>query len=308
MPRTSRRTILKGAAATALAAPIGFVHAAPGPDMPAIEIANGIFVLQGRHELASASNGGHIANLAFVIGSEAIAVIDTGGSARNGRALLAAIRRISDRPIRHVVNTHMHPDHLLGNVAFEAPGTVFTGHAKLPRALAARAERYLMTNRDELGPDAFDGTRVVPPSNLVIGGRTLTLTARKTAHTDNDLTVRDEATGTLFLGDLLFSQRVPTLDGSIRGWLEVLSQLRQEPAERVVPGHGPPSMAWPQAMAAEQGYLERIVADCRALIKSGRTLEDALASAGQTEKDAWLLFGEFHPRNVSAAFAELEWE
>jgi hypothetical protein len=77
---------------------------------------------------------------------------------------------------------------------------------------------------------------------------------------------------------------------------------------RAVPGHGPASMEWPQALAGEQRYLEKVAGDVRALIKQGRTMADAMGTVGLSEKDAWLLFKEYHARNVSAAFAELEWE
>ena len=210
----------------------------------------------------------------------------------------------------------MHPDHVFGNVAFEAEKPTFVGHHKLPRALAARAERYLAINKELLGDEAFAGERIIAPTLLVdekleldLGDRTLLLEAQKTAHTDNDLTVLDKKTGTLFLGDLLFVEHVPALDGSIRGWLALLDQLKQRTdIARVVPGHGPASVPWPAAMAAEQRYLGRIGDDVRALIKQGKTIQEAMATAGLSEKDAWLLFPEYHARNVSAAFAELEWE
>ncbi len=136
----------------------------------------------------------------------------------------------------------------------------------------------------------------------------LTLRARPTAHTDNDLTIFDSPTGTLFLGDLLFSDHIPTLDGSIVGWLKLIPVLKQEAATRVVPGHGPKTMPWPDAIDAEQRYLETVARDVRALIKDGKTIEQAVATAGQSEKDKWQLFEEHHARNVTAAFTELEWE
>jgi quinoprotein relay system zinc metallohydrolase 2 len=279
------------------------------------EIAPGIFVSEGRHELFTPANAGHISNVSFVIGNESVAVIDTGGSAGVGRALLASIRSITDRPIRYVINTHMHPDHVFGNGPLAALNPVFVGHAKLPRSLAARGERYLAVNVADLGPEAFDGTRIIAPTQLVettatldLGNRILTLTAHKTAHTDNDLTVRDDITETVFLGDLLFSAHVPTIDGSIKGWIETMKTLGKTPAARVVPGHGPASMPWPEAMAAELRYLETIASDVRAMIKQGRTLSEAARTAGQSEKAEWLLFDFFHARNVSTAFAELEWE
>ncbi len=280
------------------------------------EVAPGVFVHQGRYEIFTPRNEGDTSNSGFIIGRDGVAVIDTGGSPRVGEALLAAIRARTQLPIKYVINTHMHPDHVFGNVAFQGEKPVFVGHYKLPRALAARGDRYLAINKELLGDKAFAGTRIIPPTLLVkdkteldLGGRTLQLEAQKTAHTDNDLTIFDKKTGTLFLGDILFSKHIPALDGSIRGWLTLLDQLKsRHDVARVVPGHGPGSMEWPQALAAEQRYLKTVADDVRAQIKQGRTMSEAMKSAGLSEKDAWLLFKEYHARNVSAAFAELEWE
>jgi quinoprotein relay system zinc metallohydrolase 2 len=283
--------------------------------LPVSEVAPGVFVHQGRYEIFTPRNSGDTSNAGFVIGSDGVAVIDTGGSPQVGAQLLAAVRARTKLPIKYVINTHMHPDHVFGNVAFEGEAPTFVGHAKLPRALAARAERYLAINKELLGK-AFDGTRIVPPTELVkdrlevdLGDRKLLIEAHPTAHTDNDVTVLDEKTGTMFLGDLLFAKHVPALDGSIRGWLALIKNLEARKDVKVaVPGHGPASMPWPSALAAEQRYLGKIAEDVRAMIKQGKTLAEAAQTAGLSEKDAWLLFKEYHARNVSAAFAELEWE
>jgi quinoprotein relay system zinc metallohydrolase 2 len=209
----------------------------------------------------------------------------------------------------------MHPDHVFGNAAFKEDNPTFVGHYKLARGLGSRAERYLAINKEMLGAEAFQGIEVILPSvgventlSLDLGGRTLLLETQRTAHTDNDLIITDSATDTLFLGDLLFSVHVPTLDGSILGWLAVIDALKKRNAARVVPGHGPHAMELPEAFEPEQRYLATIVADVRKLIKEGKTLEDATKTAGFEEKDAWKLFDHYHVRNVTAAFAELEWE
>ena len=210
------------------------------------EVAPGVFVHQGRYEIFTPRNSGDTSNAGFIIGRDGVAVIDTGGSPRVGAALLAAIRARTKLPIKYVINTHMHPDHVFGNVAFEGEKPTFVGHAKLPRALAARAERYLAINKELLG-DAFEGTRIVPPTELVkdrlevdLGDRKLLIEAHATAHTDNDVTVLDEKTGTMFLGDLLFAKHVPALDGSIRGWLALIGKLEaRNDIKLAVPGHGP---------------------------------------------------------------------
>lgn len=289
--------------------------AAAVPGTFAVEVAPGVFVHQGHHAVFAPDNEGDIANPGFVIGDDAVAVIDTSGSAIVGGRLLAAVRERTDRPIRYVINTHMHPDHVFGNAPFATEGTEFVAHHKMGRALAARAEHYMTRNKELLGDAAFEGIKIIMPtrgidavSTLDLGNRTLELIPRKTAHTDNDLTIRCTKTDTLFLGDLLFSGHVPTIDGSIRGWIALLDEMTQQPATRVVPGHGPPSMPWPDGARPLQHYLTTLATDIRALIKQGKTLADAMVVAGQSEKNAWLLFDDYNARNASAAFAELEWE
>jgi quinoprotein relay system zinc metallohydrolase 2 len=310
-----RRSLIVGAG-TALTLPFAPTLSARAAEALGLaEVASGAFVHKGCYEEFSPANAGDISNPAFVVGKYAIAVIDTGGSPVVGRALLAAIRGVSSLPIRYVINTHMHPDHVFGNVAFKGEWPVFLAHHKLPRALAARQERYLAINQENLGEAAFKGTEIIMPNEVVettreidLGGRSLVLEAQKTAHTDNDLTVRDTATDTLFLGDLLFAERIPSIDGSIRGWLAFLESQTAKPAARVVPGHGPPSMGWPDAARPLQRYLAKIAEDVRTMIKQGRTMTDAMANAAAAEKGAWALNEGYHARNVSAAFAELEWE
>ena len=129
-----------------------------------------------------------------------------------------------------------------------------------------------------------------------------------TAHTDNDVTVQDEATGTLFTGDLVFVQHVPVDDGSLRGLLAATDALAHMSATRVVPGHGPVIDDWPKALAAQRRYFERLLADVRGLIARGAPIDIAAQTAGQSEKGYWELFEDYNARNATAAFAELEWE
>jgi quinoprotein relay system zinc metallohydrolase 2 len=311
----SRQDLLKAALALAASPFLRYVPAYAADQAEISEIAAGVFVHQGRYEIQSPENRGDMANASFVVGSESVAVIDTLGSAVAGREFRSAIRTVTNKPIRYVINTHMHPDHVFGNAAFKEDNPTFVGHHKLARGLASRADRYLAINKQMLGDQAFQGIEIILPTlavdgrqTLDLGGRSLVLETQRTAHTDNDLTIRDTATNTLFLGDLLFSVHVPTLDGSITGWLALLDDLSRKEAARVVPGHGPKSMELPGALEPEQRYLAAIANDVRRLIKEGKTLEDATKVAGFSEHDAWKLFHQYHVRNVTAAFAELEWE
>ncbi|CAL79145.1 Putative Metallo-beta-lactamase family protein [Bradyrhizobium sp. ORS 278] len=306
-----RLLIIAVAACSALA--FGGPARAEPQDLRVSEIAPGVFVYIGQTALMTADNNGAIANVGFIIGDEAVAVIDTGGSVREGRALLAAIRARTGKPIRYVINTHAHPDHMFGNAAFQADGTSFVGATNLPRALALRGPHYIEAFRRLMGAELIDEVRLVPPSILVedqmpldLGGRTLTLKAWSTAHSDCDLTVYDERSRTLFAGDLVFLRHIPVMDGSLRGWIADLRQLAAISADRVVPGHGPVS-SWPWALSDERRYLDTLAHDVRGLVTAGRPIADA-AGAAQSERGKWELFDDYNARNATAAFSELEWE
>lgn len=314
-PYIRRFALPKGFMACALLPWLAITQPVEAAALKFSEIAPGVFVHEGQIGVFTPENAGDVSNITLIVGKDAAAVIDTGGSAPIGRAAREAIKSITQKPIRYVINTHMHPDHVFGNGAFEDDKPEFIGHHKMARGLSARADRYVAVNRGLLGETAFDGTKVILPTRgvqdtleLDLGERIIVLTARPTSHTDNDLTVFDRTTSTLILGDLLFSGHIPALDGSIIGWLKLIAILRTEKAERVVPGHGPASMPWPDALAPQERYLRTIADEVRTMIKAGKPISEATKTAGYSEKKSWLMFDDFHVRNVTAAFAELEWE
>jgi quinoprotein relay system zinc metallohydrolase 2 len=277
------------------------------------EIAPGVFIHVGAIALMKADNDGDAANAGFIIGSEAVAVVDSGGSAKEGRELLAAIRVRTPKPVRYVINTHGHPDHIFGNAAFATGGTTFVGHRNLTRALTARGDFYLDAFRRIIGEKLIADVRIVAPTLLVdgtmdieLGDRTLTLQAWPAAHTDNDLTVLDRSTGTLFAGDLAFVAHVPVVDGSILGWLRVMDQLEALPMQRLVPGHGP-VIEGTHPLSDQRRYLATLAADVRAMIARGAPLS-GVASAAASERTRWQLFDDYNTRNATAAFSEIEWE
>jgi quinoprotein relay system zinc metallohydrolase 2 len=288
--------------------------AAPAAEaLEVTEVAPRVFGHVGAHEETDAANHGDIATVGFVVGSEAVAIIDTGGSPAVGERLRAAVAAQTAHPVAYVINTHMHPDHVFGNAAF--PAATVVGHHALHQALASRVGTYRARLSETLGervaadlaPVRVD-TAVQDRMTLALGDRELLLTARPTAHTNNDLTVLDRRTGTLFAGDLLFVGRVPSLDGSLRGWLQVMDDLDGPEVERIVPGHGPVQEDATAALTAQRRYLEDLAHQVRSLIAGGGGLMEALAELRPAEATEWRLLEAYHGRNVSAAFAELEWE
>jgi quinoprotein relay system zinc metallohydrolase 2 len=280
------------------------------------EVAPGNFVHVGSLEERSPANGGDQANVGFIVGSRCVAVIDVGGSLPVGQSLRAALRRVTDKPVCYVILTHMHPDHVFGAEAFRAEGAEVVAHGNLPAALAQRLRTYLGALRRDLG-DLADGAGIAPVTIAVdvdqervldLGERRLRLRAWPVAHTDNDLTVLDEATGTLWLGDLLFVDHTPVVDGSITGFLKVMDALAAIPARAFVPGHGWTAAAWPAALAPQRDYLAMIVRDTRSALRARRTMEEAVDTVGASAAPNWTNFDAFHRRNVTAAYAELEWE
>jgi quinoprotein relay system zinc metallohydrolase 2 len=316
VPQGRRNLALYAAFLVICALPLISAHSDDGlAALPVTEVAPGVFVHFGAIALMNRENEGAIANVGFVVGNRSVAVIDTGGSVREGRKLFAAVRAHTTKPIRYVINTHMHPDHVFGNAAFAEGGAVFVGHKNLPHAMATHGSYYVTNFRVLMGDALMSDVKIIPPTELVdgtldidLGGRRLTLTTWPTAHTDNDLTVLDQESGTLFTGDLLFVQHIPVVDGSLLGWLSDLDRLAGIRARQAVPGHGPLVTEWPHGLADERRYLNRLASDIRGMIKSGVTMVAAAKDACASEKNRWLLFDAYNARNATAAYAELEWE
>jgi quinoprotein relay system zinc metallohydrolase 2 len=282
--------------------------------LPVEQVAPGVYVHHGEHKDLNEGYGGDICNAGFIVGDKGVAVIDTGGSPKVGAQLREAVRKVTKLPILYVINTHVHPDHSLGNAAFKRDKPVFVGHDKLAEAMAQRKEAYLRNQHAWVGADAA-GTELIPPTlpvavtaDIDLGGRALHLTAYPLAHSPTDLTVFDTASNTLWTGDLLFIERTPSIDGSLTGWLAVIEQLRAVPARRVVPGHGSSTSNLLAALDNEKRYLGALLADVRAAIERGDSLEQTIATAARSEQGNWLLFDVVNRRNVALVFPLLEWE
>lgn len=262
--------------------------AAPASDfdyrLVARKVAQDVYAFVGRTEDFTMANGGNIVNSGFIVAPEGIVVIDTGSSLRYGRQMRSAITAVAaDKPVALVINTHHHPDHFLGNQAFaDAP------IAALPetRQGIAMDGNAFAENLFRLTGDWMKGTEVVAPTQnlnsgvVEIAGRKLRL-IKLGGHTEADLAVYDEASGTLFSGDLVFNGRAPTTPhADVATWLAALEKLEAVTREAgfsvLVPGHGEISRdAAP--IGQTRAWLTWLQSRMRELARAGLDMNEVLA-------------------------------
>ncbi len=188
-------------------------------------------------------------NTGIVIGDNAVLVIDTRISAKKAREFIADIKKITDKPIKYVVNTHYHLDHSWGNCEFVKVGAVIIGHEN--GRLAAPRSKEIMSHPENFGmtPEDLNGTSVCAPTitfkdtMLVdLGGVTVSLSYPGPAHTNDNITALVDQDGVLFTGDILFTRYHPSMfEADTANWVKVLANLETTNAKIIVPGHGPVS-------------------------------------------------------------------
>lgn len=277
------------------------------------EVAPGMFIRRGVDQDASASNLDAIANIGFIVGEDAVLITDSGGSLADGQWLRTQVMARTRKPIKFVVLSHVHPDHAFGAGAFAEDKPTFIGHGKLPEALGMRAEYYKkglgdIIGADKVGPIVMPTRTVAATDEVDLGNRKIAFHAHGPAHTNCDLSMVDRKSGVLLPADLLFVKRIPSLDGNLVGWLKELDVLKGMGARKAVPGHGPVLVDFDEGSAPLRNYLTVLRDGVRKEIKGDGSIEAAIKTVGQSEKDKWLLFDNYNGRNVTEAYKELEWE
>ena len=309
----SRRRALFGGLCLCCMPTLGLSAGAYAEAFAMEEIGPGVFVRKGLIADATPENADAIANIGFIVGRDGVLVTESGGSLADGQWLRAEIGKRTTKPITHVVLTHVHPDHVFGAGAFSADKPVFIGHAKLTEALASRGDFYRqrlidLLGADRTGPVIYPTMPVADTAEVDLGDRKFRFTAHGPAHTTCDLSMIDTGSGLLFPADLLFVNRIPSLDGSLTGWLKELDRLKAMGPSRAVPGHGPVRVELAPALSDLGSYLTALRDGTRAAIAKNVSIEKAVATVAQGEKAKWALFDTYNGRNVTVAYQELEWE
>ncbi|MFS2125784.1 quinoprotein relay system zinc metallohydrolase 1 [Pseudomonas sp. Pseusp97] len=243
------------------------------------QIAEGTWLVEGSTDNFGKNNGGAIVNVAFIDTGDGVLVIDTGPSKRYGEALRALIQQTTGKPVKRVLLTHHHPDHVLGNQAFtDVPIGALAGTSKLLKEQGnAMAENmYRLVGDWMRGTEVVLPTAMVEPGELQMGSHRFRLIGLR-GHTDADLAILDETTGVLFAGDIVFYQRALTTPNSpgLDVWLGDIDTLQKLPWKLIVPGHGPVDTdAAPFAQMRDYlGWLDSVMRDG---IAQGADMNDLL--------------------------------
>ena len=241
----TRRKTLALLSATAIAPYLSAFDVAAAPltyTLKPVLLDAGVWMIVGVPEAITRGNGGAIANITIIATSEGAVIIDTGPSRRYGEELTALAQQLTGKPVVRVYLTHFHPDHVLGNNAFDA--NIIAAQAGVISGLQKMGNDFASAMYNIAG-DWMRGTEVVLPKRVVtegveqIGDRRFRLIDLK-GHTPSDLAVLDETSGILITGDLVFLDRAPTTPhANLEAWRQSLDRLGEIAHNRLMPGHGP---------------------------------------------------------------------
>jgi glyoxylase-like metal-dependent hydrolase (beta-lactamase superfamily II) len=321
---TVRRTVQHLLALLALlAGTVAVAQRAPASmTMQAEAVAADTWVVQGLAEMGSAANQNFISNAAFVITPDGVLVVDALGSPPLAQRLLALIRQRSAAPVRYVVVTHCHADHLYGLQVFKDAGARIVAHVGCRDYLHSDAARLrLQAAREDLAPWVDEHTRLVMPDLwlgdggrsddlvLALGDRRFTVRHAGPAHTAEDLVVHDARSGVVFAGDLVFRGRVPFVgQADSRRWIQALDGLLAMQPQVLVPGHGPVSRQPAADLAHTRDYLAYLRQTMGPAARNLDSFDEAYARVDWSRFSAWPLFAATNRINAYNTFLLMEQE
>ena len=285
-------------------------------------VAEGTWFVQGHSEMGSAANQNYISNAAFVVADGGVLVIDALGSPPLARQLLAKIREVTPLPVRYVVATHCHADHIYGLQVFRELGASIVGHVGCRDYLSSDvAQQRLDISREELFPWVDENTRLVAPDRwlgeggseddllLRIGRREFRVRHAGPSHTSEDLIVHDATTGVLFAGDIVFRGRVPYVGlADSRRWISAIGRMLDLQPRVLVPGHGPLSLEPGVDLQLTRDYLAYLRQTMGEAARNLEPFDEAYARANWSRFAALPLFAAVNRMNAYNTYLLMERE
>lgn len=286
------------------------------PAVKAVQVAERVWFVQGNAALGSTANRNFISNAGFVVTDDGVVVVDALGSPELASELLAEIKRITPQPVRYVVATHYHADHIYGLQTFKAAGAKVLAHASAREYLNSdTAQKRLEASRIELAPWVNATTHLVPAdqwledqeTRLRVGSFDFVIEHVGSAHTPEDVVVYVPQLGVLFAGDLFFRGRIPFVgQADSRLWIASLNRLMKYQPKIVVPGHGPASTDPMVDMTLTRDYLLHLRKTMGEAAKNLEPFEEAYAKADWSRFEALPLFRVANRMNAYNTYLLME--
>ena len=281
---------------------------------PPRQVAPHSYAWIGPYGPPTAENRGFRMNLGFVVGAEAVAVIDSGYGDEMAKAMLQQIRRATDRPIRYVINTNSQPHRVLGNAAFRVEGaTIIAGEdsalriAEQGAAMARTAERILGSSSGSISAPAVPERALRQAIELDLGAVTLKVTPVGWAHTAGSLMVEVVEDEVVFAGDVLYGGRLLAVlpISRVDGWIGAFDALRTLQGALFVPGHGMPGPLADFEHSTYR-YLTTLKSHMDQALDEWMDLQDAIGSLDQSPWQDLADFDALAGRNAHQVYLERE--
>jgi glyoxylase-like metal-dependent hydrolase (beta-lactamase superfamily II) len=236
-------------------------------DMQLIKVGEHSYYAQGTPGSAT-EHDGFISNAGVIITNEGVVLFDALGTPSLGYLLLSKIRELTDQPVRRVITSHYHADHIYGLQVFkdqtgEQGVEVWAPKGAKDYLESEGSKNRLKERKTSLFPWVDDNTRIVEPDVYIderqqfnLGGIDFTIIPLGSTHSQGDLMLRVDSDGVLFSGDLIFQGRIPFVAGNTNVWLEQLRHLDVEQINVIVPGHGKALRDVEEAVLFTQNYLQ----------------------------------------------------
>jgi len=283
----------------------------PLPAVKTVKVNERIYALLGPTELPNAHNGGYMVNSTLILGDKGAILIDTGFSDEVGAHIRNAAEKLTKLPITHVINTHHHGDHSLGNVVF--PGAEIISSENCKKLVQDTGADWIALVESSIGRK-LPNTKAIPASRtyasqtrtpIEIDGVKMELWVPEAAHTKGDMLVWLPDDKVLVAGDVLVNTTTPNFrDADSKKWVQTLAEVQQYPAKTIIPGHGPlmkmkDAQAMHKRMAAFYAGVEKVY-------KAGGSESDVRKQVSLNDWKKLKHFDEQMGGNINKVWLEIE--